>query len=283
MNTLLWSAVLLAAILITAVLCRRTGERAIDTAIRAAAGLTTLGLAGIAAAISYEHLLTLAQLHGQTAWRASAFPLSVDGLELVSSLVLLADRRTGRSSGWLPWVALGAGATASLFANIAVAQHNWIARTIAGWPALALIIAIKLLSGLLEHAGPARQSTTDTHGQMSAADDHTDDVAPIDEPLPRLPVDMLRRIPVNQEPYQRWRTAWAALRDGTDTKKNIATQLGVTLRHLQFVQAAGQAGMLDDPVPPVHRIATLAEAASPRQPRPQAPTRVDGVPVTDPL
>src|SRR5262249_15371499 len=145
----------------TTVVCRRTSGRAVDTAIRASAGLTTLGLAGIAAAISYDHLLQLAQQNGQTAWRASAFPLSVDGLELVCSLVVLADRRAARASGWLPWAALGAGAIASLFANIAVAPHNWIARTIAGWPALALIIAIKLLSGLLEHAAPIAVSTTD--------------------------------------------------------------------------------------------------------------------------
>src|SRR6266704_396432 len=164
MNTLLWIAVLLAAILATAILTRRRGTpgHAVDTAIRAAAGLTTVGLAGIAAAISYQHLLTLAVEQGQTQWRASAFPLSVDGLELVSSLVLLADRRAARRSGWLPWAALGAGAIASLFANIAVAEHNWIARTIAGWPALALIIAIKLLSGLLEHAATPPPSTVDT-------------------------------------------------------------------------------------------------------------------------
>jgi hypothetical protein len=61
-------------------------------------------LAGIAGAISYSHMRPLAAVHGDTGWHAHAFPLSVDGVEIVASLVLLADRRAGRRSGWLPWV-----------------------------------------------------------------------------------------------------------------------------------------------------------------------------------
>jgi hypothetical protein len=44
----------------------------------------------------------LAQAHGETGWRAHALPLSVDGVEMVATLVLLADRRSGHRSGWLP-------------------------------------------------------------------------------------------------------------------------------------------------------------------------------------
>jgi hypothetical protein len=54
---------------------------------------TVVGLAGIAGAISYSHMRELAQEHGQAGWHAHAFPLSVDGIEIVASLVLLADRR----------------------------------------------------------------------------------------------------------------------------------------------------------------------------------------------
>ncbi len=39
---------------------------------------------------------------GDTGWHAHAFPLSVDGVEIAASLVLLADRHAGRRSGWLP-------------------------------------------------------------------------------------------------------------------------------------------------------------------------------------
>ena len=96
----------------------------------------------------------LAAAHGDTGWHAHAFPLPVDGAEIVASLVLLADRRAGRRSGWLPWAALAIGTAASLAANIATASHGTISRIIAGWPAMALLIAVKLLSGILEHRAP---------------------------------------------------------------------------------------------------------------------------------
>jgi len=61
--------------------------------ISRAATATVAGLAGIAGAISYSHMRQLAAAHGQAGWHAHAFPLSVDGIEIVASLVLLADRR----------------------------------------------------------------------------------------------------------------------------------------------------------------------------------------------
>jgi len=112
---------------------------------------TVAGLAGIAGAISYSHMRVLALEHGQSGWHAHAFPLSVDGIEIVASLVLLADRRTGRRSGWLPWAALAIGTAGSLAANVATAGPGTISRVIAGRPALALLIAVKLLSGILDH------------------------------------------------------------------------------------------------------------------------------------
>lgn len=75
----------------------------------------------------------------------------MDGIEIVASLVLLADRRCGRRSGWLPWAALAAGTTASLAANVAAADTGPAGRVIASWPAFALLVAVKLLSGMLEH------------------------------------------------------------------------------------------------------------------------------------
>jgi hypothetical protein len=103
-------------------------------AIRAAAGVTVAVLAGIAAAISYSHMRELAAAHGETGWQAHTFPLSVDGIEIVASLVLLADRRTGWSSGWLPWAALAAGAAASLAANVAAAGADLVGRVIGAGP-----------------------------------------------------------------------------------------------------------------------------------------------------
>jgi hypothetical protein len=124
-----------------------------DKWVSRVAAATVAALAGLAGAISYSHMRQLAAEHGQAGWHAHAFPLSVDGLELVASLVLFADRHRGRRSGWLPWAALITGTAGSLAANIATARPDAISRIIAGWPALALLIAVKLLSGILAHQG----------------------------------------------------------------------------------------------------------------------------------
>ena len=76
-------------------------ERA-DKWISRTASATVAGLAGIAGAISYSHMRQLAAAHGDAGWHAHAFPLSVDGVEIVASLVLLADRRAGPATRGLP-------------------------------------------------------------------------------------------------------------------------------------------------------------------------------------
>jgi hypothetical protein len=112
-----------------------------DQWIRRTATVTVVGLAGIAGTLSYSHMRQLAEAHGQAGWHAHTLPLSVDGVEIVASLVLLADRRASRQSGWLPWAALIIGTAASLAANVATAQPTAISRLITGWPALALLIS----------------------------------------------------------------------------------------------------------------------------------------------
>src|SRR5437867_2384005 len=130
---------------------------AVDRAIVGAAGATVVGLAGVAGAISYSHMAELARFHGEVGWRAHAFPVSVDGIEIVASLVLLAHRRAGSRSGWLPWAALVAGTLASVAANVAVGGSDLVGRLVAGWPAVALLVAIKLMSTLLDSGGLVRR------------------------------------------------------------------------------------------------------------------------------
>jgi hypothetical protein len=96
------------------------GVARLDRGIRITAGLAVAVLAVIAGAVSYAHMRVLADAHGETGWQAHAFPLSVDGVEVVASLVLLADRRTGPKPGWLVWAALAVGTGASVAANVAV-------------------------------------------------------------------------------------------------------------------------------------------------------------------
>ncbi len=114
-------------------------------------------LALIAGTVSYLHMHTLVAEHGQPGWVASLTPLSVDGMIVAASTTLLADARSGRRGGVLPWVLLVAGSVASLAANVAVAEPTVIGRVIVAWPSFALTASDELLarevrSGAATHA-----------------------------------------------------------------------------------------------------------------------------------
>ncbi len=113
-------------------------------------GWTTTGcvalLALIAGTVSYLHMHTLVALHGQPGWVAALTPLSVDGMIVAASTTLLADSRSGRTGGVLPWALLAVGSVASLAANVAVAEPTLIGRVIAAWPSFALTASYELLT-----------------------------------------------------------------------------------------------------------------------------------------
>ncbi len=109
---------------------------------------TTVGavlvVAAVAAVVSYAHMQEVAERAGEQ-WRAYLLPLSVDGLVVAGSMVLLTRRRAGLPGGRLAWVALLGGVGASLAANIAAAEPTVTARMVASWPALAFAAAFELL------------------------------------------------------------------------------------------------------------------------------------------
>src|SRR6266700_7689560 len=110
--------------------------------------ISTIGcvavLALIAGTVSYLHMHALVALHGQPGWVATLTPLSVDGMIVAASTTLLADSRSGRRGGVLPWALLVAGSVASLAANVAMAEPTVIGRVIAAWPSFALTASYEL-------------------------------------------------------------------------------------------------------------------------------------------
>jgi hypothetical protein len=125
-------------------------------------------LAFVAGAISFAHMRELATHHDQLGWKSYAFPISVDGLEIVASLYLVAQRRAGRATGWVPWVALIVGTAASLTANVAVGGADPIAKALAGWPALSMLVSVKLLFAMLDHESKDDQRTTIADDQRTS-------------------------------------------------------------------------------------------------------------------
>ncbi|HEX6967912.1 MAG TPA: DUF2637 domain-containing protein [Micromonosporaceae bacterium] len=128
---------------------------------------STLGagaVAVIAAWSSWSHMVHVALRYGERPEVAYALPLSVDGLLVVASAAMVDDKRAGRIPRTSAKVAFAVGVVASLAANVAAAEPSIGARIVAGWPALALLLTVELLSRrgrLVEHE-PAKTEATPT-------------------------------------------------------------------------------------------------------------------------
>lgn len=119
----------------------------------------------VAATASYAHVYTLAERAGE-GWRALLSPLSVDGLLVAASMVMLVRRRAGLPAGVLPWTGLVLGLGASLAANVAAAHPEWrtpvLDGVVSAWPAVALAISFELLV-LAVREEPARPAIVADH------------------------------------------------------------------------------------------------------------------------
>jgi hypothetical protein len=131
-----------------------------DRLIRVAAAVAVLFVAGIAAVISYGHALELVLTHGETGATARALPLTVDGLIVTCSLVLLDSARRRQRAPALAWLLLGCGILATLGANVAHgAAHGPVGMVIAGWPALVAVGSFEMLARLIRGRGAEQAAT----------------------------------------------------------------------------------------------------------------------------
>jgi hypothetical protein len=64
-----------------------------DRLIRITTSLVVVGVAVVAAIVSYEHAYALVRAHGENGWTARLVPLTVDGLIYSSSMVMLQSAR----------------------------------------------------------------------------------------------------------------------------------------------------------------------------------------------
>ena len=151
---------------------------AADRAIRASATAAVLGVAGIAAYISYWHAYEVISAHGESGVTARLEPATIDGLVYCSSMVILyAARHQLRVPALARWL-LGLGILATLAANLA---HGWshgpIGTAVAAWPAASLVGSYELLLWLI------RTASTDATARRPGTD-HADE--PSDQLVPGL-------------------------------------------------------------------------------------------------
>jgi hypothetical protein len=159
-----------------------------DKAIRWSTAAAVIGVAVVAAVVSYEHAYALVHAHGETGWTAHLIPLTVDGLIWASSMVMLDSARRGARVPSLAQWLLGLGIAATLAANVAHGLgHGPIGAAVAAWPAVALVGSYELLMmvirGTQQAAGDVSTDTVQALAavpdalQVQAAKEFADDVA----------------------------------------------------------------------------------------------------------
>lgn len=117
-----------------------------DKAIRWSTAAAVIGVAAVAAVVSYEHAYALVHAHGETGWTAHLIPLTVDGLIWASSMVMLDSVRRGVPVPSLARWLLGLGIAATLAANVAHGLgHGLVGAAVGAWPAVALVGSYELL------------------------------------------------------------------------------------------------------------------------------------------
>jgi hypothetical protein len=107
-----------------------------DRVIRFTTAAVVCAVAAFAAVVSYSHIYGLGRDHGQDGTAAWLLPLSVDGLILAASLVLLHEARNDRDAPALARFMLWLGIGATIGANIAYgAGYGLLGALISAWPA----------------------------------------------------------------------------------------------------------------------------------------------------
>ena len=127
---------------------------------RAVGWLALAGVSLIAGIASWFHALAVVEAAGARAPVAYLVPFLADLVILGASADLLAASRAGQARPRLTMVALGAGVvvtlTFNLFAGHPHAMPSWL---VDGWPALAFILALESLSGLVRRGRGGTSAT----------------------------------------------------------------------------------------------------------------------------
>lgn len=136
-----------------------------DRLIRITTAVAVAIVAAVAAMISYRHVYELVSIHGETGLTARLVPLTVDGLILAASMLILdASRRSAPVPRLAHWC-LGVGILATICANLAHGLGDGpVGALIGAWPALALAGSFELLMLLIR---ATREATSHESGATS--------------------------------------------------------------------------------------------------------------------
>lgn len=139
---------------------------------RAVGWLALAGVSLIAGIASYFHALAVVQAAGARPPVAYLVPALADLVILGASADLLAASRGGQPRPPLTMLALGVGVVVTLAMNVAAGSgHGLGGRLVAGWPALAFILALESLAGLVRRGRGARVVSHDETAEPPTTDE----------------------------------------------------------------------------------------------------------------
>ncbi|RKS76491.1 uncharacterized protein DUF2637 [Actinomadura pelletieri DSM 43383] len=134
------------------------GDRVIRAGLVVSLGVVTL----IAIGVSYKHLYDLADSKGESGATAVVLPVTVDGLILATSLVIVNAARHRSRPPVLAWLMLLAGIGATLAGNVAHGiEHGWAGSVVAGWPAVVAAGCFHLVIGEIKRGRGAESDVKD--------------------------------------------------------------------------------------------------------------------------
>ena len=114
-------------------------------AIRLTAAMSVLGVAAIAAVVSYSHIYDLAVTHNESGTAARLLPVSVDGLIVSASMTLLDAARKRLDAPPVAYLMLWLGVGATVAANIAFGlPYGRLAAIVAAWPAVSFVGSVEM-------------------------------------------------------------------------------------------------------------------------------------------
>lgn len=131
-------------------------DRAIHWAMVLALAVVTV----IAVVISYGHIRALAAANGERGFAGSAGAVTVDGLILTCSLVIVKAARRRSRPPILAWLMLMVGIAATVAANVDRGlDHGWTGAAVAGWPALVATGCFHLVIGEIRRGDDAVEAS----------------------------------------------------------------------------------------------------------------------------
>ena len=120
------------------------------SAVFLTAAVAVLAVAAVAGWVSYRHAVAVVSAHGEPGIVGRWYPVTIDGLIIAASMVLLDAASHEEDAAPLAWWLLGAGIGATLAVNVlAGLPSGWFAAIVAGWPAAAFVGCYELLMMLV--------------------------------------------------------------------------------------------------------------------------------------